>query len=97
MTRIARRAAMTTGGHAIKIGGENVNIYYAKIVYKCAECLGDLERHNMGLRCKADCNHRRFIHRDEVEKIKQQQREQMAEVEASYEIVDGQIVYKEVA
>lgn len=88
------RSPRTAGGHAISIGGKKVNIHFARIVYKCAECLGDLERHNMGLRCKSDHNHRRFIHRDEAEKIKQQQQQQMAEVEAAYEIIDGQIVYR---
>lgn len=90
-----RRIRNTYISHAITINGERVNIDYARIVYKCAECLGDLKRHNAGLVCKTDPNHRRFIHRNEGAKIKAMQAEQLKQVAAIYEIVDGQITTKE--
>lgn len=84
-----------TGGHSIKIGGKMVNNYFARIAYRCADCLGELEIHGAGVRCKARCGCRRFITKAEAEEIKENQREQMAEVESAYEIINGQIVYKE--
>ena len=90
-----RRPSKKRDGMSIKIRGEKFDLFTARIVFKCAECFGDLELKDAGLRCKVDHAHRRYIHRDEVAKVHQQQREQMAEVEATYEIIDGKIVYKE--
>lgn len=95
MTRYTRLHARTTGGHDIRINGECVNVLLARITHKCAECLGDLELHNAGLRCQDNHEHRGFVHRDEAAEIKQQQAAQVAEIEAAYEIRDGQIVPKE--
>jgi len=64
VTRIARRAAMTTGGHDLTtIHGERINIHLAKIVYKCLYCLSDLEIKNHGLKCSDNHQHYGFIHR----------------------------------
>ena len=90
-----RRSPRVVGGHSIKINGQLLNVHYARIVYKCAECFGDLERHDFGLRCQNDHGHRHFIHRDEAEKIRASRCEQLDEIEAAYEIINDQIVYKE--
>lgn len=95
MSRFSRNERNMRDTPVVKIGGKRIDIYTARIVYKCAECFGDLERHNFGLRCKDSHEHRRFLHRDEVAEIQQQQREQMAEVQLAYKIVNGEIVYKE--
>lgn len=96
MSRVKRELRrQTVGGHAIKINGEVLNIHFVRIAYRCADCLGTLEIHNAGVRCKAQCGGKRFITKQEAEKLEQQRREQMAEVESAYEIVDGKIIYKE--
>ena len=94
MTRIARRAARTTGGHDIRICGKLVNIHLAKIVYKCEHCFGDLERHGMGLRCKSNHEHRGFIHRDRVGEIEQQQAQNVDALSEVYGIENGKVVTK---
>jgi len=81
--------------HAIRINGKLVNIDFARIVYRCAECLGQLRKRDCGLICDSDDSHRGFIHRDEVAAIAAEQAKQLTDVETAYEIVDGQIVAKE--
>lgn len=81
--------------HSIRIKGKEINIDFARIVYRCEECLGKLRRKDAGLVCTKDENHRGFIHRDEAEKIAAKHNEEMEQVESAYEIVDGQIVAKE--
>jgi hypothetical protein len=58
LTRIARQAARTTGGHDITtIQGERINIYLAKVVFCCLYCLSDLERVGHGLKCSQNRQH----------------------------------------
>lgn len=94
MTRIARKAARRTGGHDIKIDGRSINIYLARMVYRCGECFGDLERSGAGLRCQANNEHRGFIHRDVAKKIQQQQAQNVEALSEIYEIIDGKVVIK---
>ena len=85
----------TPGGWLIRINGKSVNVYFARIVYRCRECLCKLEIRRAGLECLKDETHRGFIHKDEATKIQAEQEEQIQKIEAVYEIVDGQLVAKE--
>lgn len=95
MTRsITRYRTRTILSHSIKINGQDVNIDFARIVYRCAECLGRLRRKDAGLVCCNNEQHRGFIHRNEAATVAAERVAQMENVEAVYEIVDGQIVVK---
>lgn len=94
MTRLARREARSTGGWDIKIKGRTINIYLASIVYKCETCLGDLVRHNKGLRCKVNPDHRGFIHRDEAKDIEIKQQQHITELSEIYVVKDGKVQLK---
>lgn len=95
MSRVKRQMRNSRPAHEIKINGHWVDIAFARIVYRCAECHGELKRHNAGLICAANPNHRRFIHQRDVETIRARQAKELADVESAYEIKDGQIVPKE--
>lgn len=84
----------TEGGHNLKIGGKQVNILLARIVYKCEECYSDLKRVDMGLKCTSNPGHRGFIHRDEVKVIQARQAKNVEQLEQVYEIVDGKVIVK---
>jgi hypothetical protein len=94
MTRVTRREARTIGGHDIKIDGRRIDVNLARIVYKCENCFGDLERYGMGLRCKNNPEHRGFIHRDRVREIQQQQAQNLGALNEVYEIINGKVVKK---
>jgi hypothetical protein len=79
----------------MRIGGIIVNKIIARYDYRCAECLGALEYWNAGLRCRADHAHRNFVHKRDVAEIQAMRKQQLADVEAAYEIVDGQLRPKE--
>lgn len=83
------------GGVTMRIGGEVVSKINARYDYRCAECLGELEYWNAGLKCKADHAHRNFIHKRDVAQIRALREQRVAAVEAAYEIVDGQLRPKE--
>lgn len=83
-----------SGPTTVRIKGKAVNILVAKITYRCQECLSKLRRKNAGLVCRADETHRGFVHRSEAEELARERAEELAEVEAAYEIIDGQIVWK---
>lgn len=95
MSRYTRLHAETTGGHVIRIAGRPLNIHFARIVYRCGECFGELRKKNAGLVCKTDPSHRGFIHRDDARAKMVEQEEKLNQIEAVYEVVDGQIVAKE--
>jgi hypothetical protein len=76
-------------GTTMRIGGEVVSKINAKYDYRCAECLGPLEYWNAGLKCKADHNHRFFVHKRNVGEIQALRETRTTTVEAVYEIVDG--------
>ena len=82
------------GGHKIKIKGKLVNIHLARITYKCQVCHGSLERHNMGLRCIANRNHRGFVHQKQVEQVSKAQQENIKQLSSFYEIVNGKVIIK---
>jgi len=82
----------THTSHAVKIGGELVNVAFARIAYRCAECLGELTRRDAGLVCASDDNHRGFIKQAKAAEIKLERIKQLTKIEDTYKIVDGEIV-----
>lgn len=86
--KVKRRSNHPTGP-VMRIGGETVSTVVARLRYRCAECLGELQYWNAGLACRADRDHRGFIHKRDVPAIRALREEQVAAVEAAYEIVDG--------
>lgn len=81
-------------GTTMRIGGQVVSKVAARYDYRCAECLSSLKYWNNGVACTEDVNHRGYIHKTEAARIAAEQAAQMAQVEADYEIRDGQIVPK---
>lgn len=79
------------GGHAITINGEQKNIYYARLAYRCQMCLSELEQYNFGLRCKANLDHRGFIHQREAKKIQQDQQENIESLKSFYVVRNGKV------
>jgi len=94
MSRFSRNERNTRVTPRIKIQGEWIDLYTARIVYKCAQCFGDLELHNAGLRCKDNHEHGQFVHRDEIAKLRKQQAQNVEALEEFYQIVDGKVVIK---
>lgn len=76
-------------GTTMRIGGEIVSKITARYDYRCAECLGELEYWNAGLKCKADHSHRLFIHKRDVTAIQALRDAEVTDISASYEIIDG--------
>ena len=91
---MARNIRTKTGGNFININGRHIDIYLAKIVYRCEACHAPLVYHNAGLACSANKQHRGFIHRDEVGKIQQAQTQNIAGLNEFYEIKNGKVVLK---
>lgn len=85
---------LRSGPTTMRIEGKVVNRCFAKIVYRCEECLGKLRYRDSGLACLDDPGHRGLVHRDKAARLAKERAEQMAEVTAAYEIVNGQIVAK---
>lgn len=73
----------------MRIGGQVVDKINARFDYRCAECLGELRYKDSGLCCKAQPEHRFFVHKREVPTIQALRQERTASVEAIYEIIDG--------
>lgn len=78
----------------IKIGGAWYMTAFARIVFRCEECLGELRNRNAGLCCKANPEHRGFIHRDRAAEIEASQAANQTELNQFYEIQDGKVVIK---
>jgi hypothetical protein len=79
-------------GVTMRIGGQVVSKIAARYTYYCAECLGPLRFLNNGLACEANPEqHRGFVSKDEAARLAAEQAAQLAQVEADYEIVNGQI------
>lgn len=76
-------------GVTMRIGGEVVSKITARFSYRCAECLSELEYWNAGLKCKADHNHRLFVHKRNVPAIQALRNAEVADIGANYEVVDG--------
>lgn len=66
MTRLARRYARATGLGAVVIAGKTYDVNYARLVFRCEVCHGELKRRNHGLVCATDESHRGFIHQREL-------------------------------
>lgn len=73
----------------MRIGGQIVNKIDAKYLYRCAECLGELDYWNAGLACKNDKSHRLFVHRRDVTAIQDLREAEVSDINANYEIIDG--------
>ena len=91
---IAWQEMRTVGGIEIRICGKMVNKFLARIVYRCEECLGELELWNAGIVCKASHTHRGFIHQSEADKIIAKNQANIELVTETYAIKNGQIVFK---
>jgi hypothetical protein len=94
VSEFSRNERRRRGPMSIKISGKMYDLFTARIVFKCELCLGDLELHNAGLRCKTNHEHRGFVHRDEVAKLKLQQEENINSLKEVYQIIDGKVVIK---
>lgn len=92
---VKRREAFVRGQATIKINGKTLNLYFAKQVYRCAECLSPLRYRNSGLACSENDEHRGFIHREEAEAIRARQEANVEKLSSVYEIVDGKVVVRD--
>jgi hypothetical protein len=73
-----------TGGSIVIRGGAVIDKLLARIVCRCAECLGPVELHNNGLACVTDKSHTGLIHRTEAAAEQVRRDAQLAEVEQVY-------------
>jgi hypothetical protein len=79
----------------IKINDKRVDLFSARIVYRCEACHAPLKLHNAGLICTENPQHRGFIHRNEVARIQAQQATNINQLSDFYEIVNGKVVIKQ--
>jgi hypothetical protein len=89
---VKRKYSYSGRGNIRIRGGEVMPIIKARIVCRCAECLGTLTDLTNGLGCATNPAHKGIIHRDEAAEIAQQRAEQLQQVKAAYAIQDGQLV-----
>lgn len=75
-------------------GGKWVEVSLVVILYRCEECHAKLRRHNAGVVCSGNPEHKHVIHRDEVAKIEAQQEADLEQAKESYAIENDQIIYK---
>jgi preprotein translocase subunit SecA len=87
-----RGKVISTGGTVTIRGGQVIDKHLARLVCRCAECLGPVELHNNGLACAADKSHRGLIHRKEAEIEAARRAGELMEVEQNYVIQNGQLV-----
>jgi len=78
----------------IKIGGEWHMTAYARIIFRCEECLGELRNRNHGLCCRTNPAHRGFIHRDKAAEIESAQADNQDKLNQFYEIRNGKVVVR---
>lgn len=76
-------------GTTMRIGGEVVSKVVARYDYRCAECLGELQYWNAGLKCKANHDHRFFVHKRDVPAVQAMRDAEVSDISTSYEIIDG--------
>ena len=87
-----RRGPSTLGNVRIR-GGNVYPQIVARIVCRCAECLGPVEQYNNSLFCVADKSHKGLIHRDDAAKELEVRQADMKKVTASgYAVEDGNLV-----
>lgn len=89
MKRNRNPRAFSGASSTMRIGGQVVDKINARYDYRCAECLGELRYRDNGLCCKAEPSHRFFVHKRDVPDIQALRDQEMSEISASYEIVDG--------
>lgn len=81
-----------TGGSITIQGGQALPKPVARIVCRCAECLGPVDYYNNGVFCKAEpAAHRGLIHRKEAAILAQERQAALAQVETAYTINNGTI------
>lgn len=78
----------------VKIGDKRVDLFSAKIVYKCEQCHAQLSYKGAGLVCSANPSHKGFIHRNEVRAIREKQAQNVNQLSDFYQIVNGKVVLK---
>lgn len=78
----------------ININGKRVDVYSAKIVYRCEVCHAPLNYRGAGLACSQNQAHRGFIHRNEVTAIEAAQAQNINQLNEFYVIVDGKVKVK---
>lgn len=79
----------------ININGRRVDLYSARIVYRCEECHAPLNIKGAGLKCSENSRHRGFIHRNEVTRIQETQAANVNQLGEIYQIVDGKVTVKQ--
>lgn len=96
MSRVKNQMRNTRVSGPVHINGRRLNIDFARLVYRCAECHGPLAKRGGGLICANDQTHRRFIHQFDVAAIEAERVKQLEQIETVYQIVDGQLVAKDI-
>ncbi len=94
MTRLARRYARATGLGTVTIAGKLYDTNYARLVFRCEVCHGELRRHNHGLVCIGNDTHRGFIHQRDVAAIQARQTQNTETLNEFYQVVNGKVVVK---
>ena len=75
-------------------GGEWVEIAAVLVLYRCEECHARLKRHNAGVICSENREHKHVIHRDTVAEIQARQIEDLRQAEESYVVENDRLIYK---
>lgn len=78
----------------ININGQRIDVFSAKIVYRCEQCHAPLNYKGAGLVCSKNPAHRGFIHRNEAAAIETAQTKNINELNQFYVIVDGKVTVK---
>lgn len=81
-------------GPTMRIDGKTVSVVTVKHDYRCRECLGILRFRNNTVACVTDVNHSGLIHKSEVPDITAGRAAELAEIESTYEIIDGKLTPK---
>ncbi len=75
-------------------GGELISLIAAPYTHVCGQCLAPSKRHNMGLKCSENPEHRGFVSNAEAKQIKELQQEYTKELESVYKIVGGKVMLR---
>jgi hypothetical protein len=94
MTRLARRYARATGLGTVTIAGKTYDVNYARLVFRCEVCHGELRRRNHGLVCAGNDTHRGFIHQRDVAAIQARQTQNTETLNEFYHVVNGKVEVK---
>lgn len=88
------KTRLSGNNNFIKINDKRVDLFSAKIIYRCEQCHALLKYHNAGLICTENPKHRGFIHRNEVARIQAQQAANVNQLNDFYKIVNGKVIIK---